>query len=209
MTFYRESFPVGPLGCNCTIIGDEVTKQAIVIDPGGDATGISEKLRLKGYRLAKIIHTHAHLDHFLATGELKAKTGAPLYLHKNDYPLWQNLETQCQLFGIPFSPVPDPDFWLRDDDALEIANGVAMHTPGHSPGSMSFWFDQMNLLIAGDTLFKGSVGRTDLWGGDASLISKSIKTRLYTLDDDAIVVTGHGPETVIGEEKKFNAFVTN
>lgn len=208
MTYYRESFPVGPLGCNCSIIGDPVTKKAVVVDPGGDANIIAEKLAAQGFTLSKIIHTHAHLDHFLASGDLKSRTGAPLYLHRADFPLWQNLETQCNLFQIPYNPVPDPDQWLEDEMELGIANGVCLHTPGHSPGSTSFWFDEINLLIAGDTLFRGSIGRTDLWGGDPDQIKRSIKDRLYRLDDDAVVITGHGPETSIGFEKRSNSFVT-
>lgn len=206
-TFTRESFPVGPLGCNCTILADTKTKEAIVVDPGGDADAIYAKLVDQGLTLKRVIHTHAHLDHFLASGELKAKTGAPLCLHQADFPLWQHLETQCQMFGIPYKPVPDPDQWLKDDEDLGFGGGVAIHTPGHSPGSMSFWFTDSKLLIAGDTLFKGSIGRTDLWGGDAQLIKSSIQDRLYKLDETAIVVTGHGPDTSIGEEMRNNAII--
>lgn len=205
---YRESFPVGPLGCNCTIIGDRTTGKAIIVDPGGDAKVIMEKLRGQGLTLARIIHTHAHFDHFLASGELKKSLGCSLALHKADFPLWQNLEAQCSMFGMPYNPVPDPDEWLNDDEDLSFLGGMCMHTPGHSPGSMSFWFESQKLLIAGDTLFKGSVGRTDLWGGDAGTLRRSIKERIYTLDETATVVTGHGPETNIGEEMRANPFVS-
>lgn len=205
--FIRETFPVGPLGCNCTILGDRVTGEAVLIDPGGDPDGILARINQYGLKLKKVIHTHAHLDHFLASGEIKKRTGAPLALHRDDFPLWQALEFQCNMFQIPYQPVPDPDSWLTDDEDLGFSQGVALHTPGHSPGSMSFFFQEAKLLIAGDTLFRGSIGRTDLWGGDPQAITASIKDRLYRLDDDVCVVTGHGDDTTIGHEKAHNPFV--
>ena len=206
-TLIRETFPVGPLQCNCTLIGDPVSKHAIVVDPGGDEQKILARLQHHSLTLVSIIHTHAHFDHFLASGRLKELTGATLHLHKADQPLWENLEMQCQMFGVPYTPVPSPDQWLSDDEALACGCGVALHTPGHTPGSMSFWFAEHKLLIAGDTLFRRGVGRTDLWGGDQRAIVRSIKERLYRLDEDAIVVTGHGPDTRLGDEMRENPFV--
>lgn len=203
----RETFPVGPLGCNCTIVGDPVSKKAIVIDPGGDHQMILDRLDVLGLKVVSIIHTHAHLDHFLASGEMKKATGATLHLHKDDQFLWDNLEMQCQMFGVPYTPVPAPDHWLHDDEALACCGGVALHTPGHTPGSMSFWFESDRLLIAGDTLFRRGIGRTDLWGGDYRQIERSIRERLYTLDEQAVVVTGHGPDTNLGEEIRENPFI--
>lgn len=203
----RETFPVGPLQCNCTIIGDPLTKKAIVVDPGGDHELILARLDQLGLKVVSIIHTHAHLDHFLASGLMKEKTGASLHLHKEDKFLWDALEMQCNMFGIPYTPVPEPDQWISDDQELACGCGVAIHTPGHTPGSMSFWFAQDKLLIAGDTLFKGSIGRTDLWGGDFNTIEKSIRQRIYSLDEEAVVVTGHGPDTTIGAEMRSNPFV--
>ncbi|WBA80588.1 MBL fold metallo-hydrolase [Endozoicomonas sp. GU-1] len=205
--FIRQTFPVGPLQCNCTIIGDPVTRKAFVVDPGGDPDIIMTKLRELDLQVVALIHTHAHLDHFLASGDIKKQTGAPIYLHEGDKFLWDNLEMQCRMFGVPYSPVPDPDYWLKDDEELPCCEGVAMHTPGHTPGSMCFWFEQPKLLIAGDTLFRRSIGRTDLWGGDYKAIERSIKQRLYTLDEEAIVVTGHGPDTTIGEEIRENSII--
>ncbi len=204
-----KTFPVGPLQCNCCIIGDPVSKRAIVVDPGGDAQKILAELGADELTLVSIIHTHAHLDHILAAGELKAATGAPIHLHKDDKMLWDMVEQQCQVFGIPVpsEPLPGPDFWLQDDEALACCGGVTLHTPGHTPGSMSFWFEEHNLLVAGDTLFKQSIGRTDLPGGSFAQIEKSIQQRLYTLDEDAVVITGHGPSTTIGEEKQSNPFI--
>lgn len=196
----RETFPVGPLQCNCTIIGDPLSKRGMVVDPGGDADYIMERVNQLGLTIVALVHTHAHLDHFMASGELKEKTGAPIYLHQQDQFLWEALETQCRMFGVPYKAVPNPDIWLKDDDVLPCCNGLAIHTPGHSPGSMSFWFEGQKLLIAGDTLFRGAVGRTDLWGGDYATLERSIRSRLYTLDESAIVVAGHGPETTIGAE---------
>jgi glyoxylase-like metal-dependent hydrolase (beta-lactamase superfamily II) len=206
-TLIRESFPVGPLQCNCTIIGDPISKKALVIDPGGDHEYILQVLAKSALKVVAIIHTHAHLDHFLASAEIKKVTGAPLYLHEADKPLWDMADMQAQMFlGTSIPPMPDPDYYLKDDQALDVANGIAMHTPGHTPGSMSFWFEEHNLLVAGDTLFKQSIGRTDLPGGSYEEIEKSIRERLYTLNDEAIVITGHGEETTIGDEKQGNMF---
>lgn len=204
--FIRKSFPVGPLQCNCTLLGDTRTGKAIVIDPGGDAERIMAELQTLELQVVAIYHTHAHLDHILAAGDIKARTGAPIYLHQDDKFLWDLLEEQCRLFGVPYTPQPEPDAWIRDDQALPCCDGVALHTPGHSPGSTSFWFDEAKLLIAGDTLFRRAIGRTDLWGGDFQQIQHSITDRLYRLDDEAVVVTGHGPDTRLGEEKQENPF---
>lgn len=205
--YVRESFPVGPLQCNCTILGDTQTGKGVVIDPGGDADLIMAKVQKHGLSITAIYHTHAHLDHILAAGELKEKTGAPIYLHDDDRFLWDILEQQCQIFGVPYQPQPAPDLSIKDEQDLGCCAGVAIHTPGHTPGSTSFWFEDVGLLVAGDTLFKGGIGRTDLWGGNFSQIEKSIRDRLFSLDDNAIVVTGHGPETSIGDEKETNPYV--
>lgn len=162
-----KSFPVGPLQCNCSIIGHSITKQAIIIDPGGEPEKILDMIQSMGLNVIQIIHSHAHLDHFLASGKIKEALGVPLALHKEDKALWDNLEMQCMMFGLPYAPVPSPDHWLEHEEEFYIhtAMGKALHTPGHSPGSMCFLFESEKLLIAGDTLFNGSIGRTDLWGG--------------------------------------------
>lgn len=203
-----ETFPVGPLQCNCVVIGDPLTKRAIVIDPGGDAVKIMATLDQHDLVLVDIIHTHAHLDHILAAGELKQATGAAIHLHKEDQPLWDMVEQQCAAFNVPYTALPDPDHWIEDDASLSCCAGVCLHTPGHTPGSVSFWFEPANLLVAGDTLFRRSIGRTDFPGGDFKTIEASITERLYTLNDDAMVITGHGPATTIGEEKQENPFVS-
>lgn len=205
----RKTFSVPPLGCNCTILGDPVTKQAVVVDPGGAPERILHELARLGFSVTHILHTHAHFDHFLASGELKKATGAAICLHPDDLELWRNLDMQCRLFGVHPAPVPPPEYWLADEETLRIgrASLVALHTPGHTPGSMSFHLPDDKLVLAGDTLFRGSIGRTDLWGGDFDAIEQSIRERLYTLDEATAVVTGHGPETEIGLEKESNQFV--
>lgn len=203
---FIKTFPVGPLQCNCTVLGDKATGQAVVVDPGGDADKILDLLAREGLSAVQIIHTHAHFDHFLASGHMHERTGAPLCLHKADKPLWENLELQCGMFGIPYQPVPEPQQWLEHEETLPLS-GKALFTPGHTPGSMSFLFENAGLLIAGDTLFRGSIGRTDLWGGDYPTIERSIRERLYTLDESLNVVTGHGPATTIGYELRNNPFV--
>jgi glyoxylase-like metal-dependent hydrolase (beta-lactamase superfamily II) len=207
-TMIRKTFSVPPLGCNCSIIGDPVTKQAIVVDPGGAHERILHEVRQLGLTVSHILHTHAHFDHFLASGEMKKATGAAICLHQNDLELWKNLELQCRMFGVAYVPVPEPDYWLKDEEKLLIGQvaAVALYTPGHTPGSMSFHFPGEDLVLAGDTLFRGSIGRTDLWGGDFDTIEQSIRERLYSLKDATVVVTGHGPETEIGLEKETNQF---
>ena len=204
-----ETLPVGHLQCNCTILGDPVSRKAIVVDPGGDAELLIERLLELDLQVERIIHTHAHLDHFLASGKLKEATGAKLALHRDDLFLWDMLEDQCRMFGIPFEKTPPPDQWLEHEDEIEVkgVQGKALHTPGHTPGSMCFLFEKQKLLIAGDTLFQGSIGRTDLWGGDYQKIEESIREKLYTLDEDISVITGHGESTSIGHEMRSNSFV--
>lgn len=204
-----ETFPVGPLQCNCTILGDPLTRQALVIDPGGDADLILERLQHHDLTVTRILHTHAHLDHFLASGRMKEVTGAALALHPDDKLLWDHLEDQCRMFGIPYKPAPPPDQWLEHEEELSVSEicGRALHTPGHTPGSTCFLFEESRFLAAGDTLFRGSIGRTDLWGGDYQAIERSIRERLYTLDEETTVVTGHGDPTTIGAEMRTNAFI--
>lgn len=205
----RKTFPVPPLGCNCSIIGDPVTKQAFVVDPGGASEHILREVAQLGLTVVSILHTHAHFDHFLASGEMKKATGAALCLHPEDRELWEMLEVQCRMFGVPYVPVPAPDYWLKDEEKLIIGSleGRALHTPGHTPGSMCFHFPSAQVVLAGDTIFRGAIGRTDLWGGDYNAIEHSIRERLYTLSEDTAVVTGHGPETLIGVERKGNPYV--
>lgn len=205
-----ETFPVGPLQCNCTIIIDPKTKEAMVVDPGGDVEYIMSRLRHHGVtKLKQILHTHAHFDHFMAAGELREHTEGSLALHPEDRMLWDNLKMQCERYNLPYVPVPPPDETLEHEQELSIGSlkGACVHTPGHTPGSMCFYFEPLTLLLGGDTLFKGSIGRTDLWGGDYNQIEQSIQQRLYTLDEATTVITGHGPATNIGDEMRHNGVV--
>jgi hydroxyacylglutathione hydrolase len=207
--YFQRSFPVGPLGCNCTILGVPATGEAIVVDPGGDVDLILDILQEAGLtKVVSILHTHAHFDHFLASGDLHERTGAPLCLHKEDEPLWQILEKQCALYNIPYRPVPEPQHWLSHQEEVSAGSlqGEALWTPGHTPGSMSFYFPQIKLVLSGDTLFRRSVGRTDLWGGNSATLIQSIRTQLFTLDETAVVIPGHGRSTTIGEELRLNPY---
>ena len=207
MTINYKSFPVGPLQCNCTIIGNTSTGKGYLIDPGGDAERILETIETMNVSIEAIYHTHAHFDHFLASAEIKEKTGAPIFLNESDRFLWDTLEMQCSYFNIDFKPTPPPDFNIEDQQDLIHCAGVCIHTPGHTPGSVSFHFESEKLLIAGDTLFQGSVGRTDLPGGDFKTLKSSIQEKIYSLDESTVVVTGHGPQTSIKKEMESNLFI--
>lgn len=204
-----KTFPVPPLGCNCTILGDPVTKRAIVVDPGGAFEQVLNAVKDLGLTIASILHTHAHFDHFLASSAIRQATGALLCLHEADTKLWEMLDLQCELFGVASAPAVKPDRYLKDEEKILVGEveGIALHTPGHTPGSMSFYFQTAQLVLAGDTLFRGAIGRTDLWGGDFKAIERSIRERLYTLDELTRVITGHGAETQIGFEKDENMYI--
>jgi len=207
-----ETFPVGPLSCNCSILVDPATRDGVLVDPGGSPEAITQKLKEHNVKVKYILITHAHFDHFLAAEIFRKQTGAPVVLHKDDMQLWAMKDLQCSLFGVPntLGPVSDPDRLLDADVELPVSQnmiGKSLHTPGHSPGSTCFLFESSGILFSGDTLFKGSVGRTDLWGGDKNLLLKSIREKLCPLRDDVIVVPGHGPKTTIGAEKSSNPFL--
>ncbi len=203
----HEWFPVGPLQCNCNVLGDPLSRHAIVVDPGGDVEYILSRLAHHQLQLKSIIHTHAHLDHILAAGALQRATGASLQLHPEDRYLWDMVEQQAQAFGLSCDPLPPPDHELQHEEPLSCCGGVVLHTPGHTPGSLSFWFAEDKLLLSGDTLFQRSIGRTDFPGGDAAQLEHSIRNRLYTLDESAKVIPGHGPPTSLAEEMRHNPFV--
>lgn len=211
---FVKTFPVGSFQCNCTILGDETTGEAVVIDPGDEAPRILAELEKKSLKVKYILHTHAHLDHIGATRLVQEKTGGKIGLHKDDLFLYENIAMQGQFLGLRIDPqVPPVDHYLEHADVLEWGGTQTkvFHTPGHTPGSITFHMkdvlSQKDLLFAGDTLFMGSIGRTDLWGGDYDLILDSIKTKILTLKEDTVVVCGHGPNTTIGQEKKFNPFL--
>ena len=198
---------IGVLEANCTILVDEASRMAAVVDPGGDVKKILKQAQKMGAEIRSILVTHAHIDHVIGVPELKEASGASVWLHKDDAPLWQRMEAQAMMLGLDKITLPPVDFWLEEGGALPLADGRCLHTPGHSPGSCSFYFAAEKLLIAGDTLFKRSIGRTDIFGGSFSAIEQSIQQKIYCLADDVRVVTGHGEETSVGEEKRHNEFV--
>lgn len=195
-----------------TIIGDPETKEAVVVDPGGDADYILENISELGVTIKQILITHAHFDHFLAAGELRKQLKVPIYLHAQDKALWTFLPIQLQMAGltIPRSmmeTIQQPDHYFVDGELLQVLDGQVIHTPGHSSGSCCFHFPNSRILIAGDTLFRGSVGRTDIMGGNPQSLHESILNKLYTLPDSTYVITGHGANTYIGHEKRNNSVV--
>ncbi len=209
---FVETFSVGAFACNCSVIACPQTKQAIIVDPGGDAHRIAQIVRHYDVSVRSIVHTHAHLDHIYATQEVKQMHGGQLCLHRADLPLYDAHAMQCQMFGWEVKGVDPIDRFIEDGDTVSFGESSALviHTPGHTPGSICFEVQDGNstIVFAGDTLFRGSVGRTDLPGGDFGQIETSIRQRLYTLSPDAQVIPGHGPHTTIGDEIRGNAFVS-
>lgn len=206
LNLIRITFPVGPLQANCTLVADANTREAVVIDPGGDPEQILAQLAQHALKAVAIVHTHAHLDHVMGAGALRESTQAPVYVPEADRFLWEAVEMQCRTFGMRYTPVPEVDIWLQDGDKLPCG-GVALHTPGHSPGSMCFWFADANLVVVGDTLFRRGIGRTDLWGGDYAALEQSVRHKLYSLGEQVTVVTGHGPDTCLGDEMRENPYI--
>jgi glyoxylase-like metal-dependent hydrolase (beta-lactamase superfamily II) len=204
-----ETFPVGPLHCNCTMLGDENAAEAIVIDPGDEVSRIFRRLSDLHLKLKQILVTHAHIDHVGGALKLKRLTGAPILLNENDLPLLKMMEAQAAWLGVPTPEVAAPDASLSDGllVGLDRYPAQVLHTPGHTQGSVCLHFVPLKMVIAGDTLFAGSIGRTDLPGGNSRQIIQSIESRLMTLPDDTRVLPGHGPETTIGAERNDNPFL--
>jgi glyoxylase-like metal-dependent hydrolase (beta-lactamase superfamily II) len=206
----HEVLSVGMLACNCSILGDEESGEAIVIDPGDEVERIQEVLARRKLHLKYIVATHAHLDHVGGLEPLKRATGAAALMHEADLPLYQNLPLQAEWLGIVPPAVAEIDRLLKDGDAIHFGSHVldVLHTPGHSPGSISLHLrDGQSLLFSGDTLFQGGIGRTDLWGGSYEELLRSIRDRLLVFPDETPVFPGHGPATLIGEERETNQFL--
>lgn len=202
-----QKLAVGPIQANCFILGCDASKEAAVIDPGDDADRILMALAKAELKVKYLINTHGHFDHVGANKRMKEATGAQIACHPDDEPMLVELSRSAAMFGLSAENSPPADILLKDGD--EIAFGQialkVIHTPGHSPGGICLY--TQGHLFAGDTLFMGSIGRTDLPGGDYDTLISSIKTRLLDLPEDTIVYTGHGPETSIGNEKRMNPFV--
>lgn len=208
-----ETFPVGMLACNCTILGDPATGEAIVIDGGDDVEGIARRLAARGLRPRYLLHTHAHFDHIGALGPLRERCGGAGLLHHADRPLYAMLAEQFRAFGLPGTHEPvalDGEIADGDEFTAGAVRLRAIHTPGHTPGSTSFALDDAGAttLFTGDTLFRGAVGRWDIGGTSLEDIVDSIRSKLLVYPDDARVVAGHGPDSTIGTERATNPFLT-
>ncbi|MEZ5404355.1 MAG: MBL fold metallo-hydrolase [Bryobacteraceae bacterium] len=208
----HEIFPTGKLQCNCSVFGDETTREAIVVDPGDggeDTAALLAVLERHSLRVTAIFITHAHIDHIGGAAKLKAATGAPIYMNAADAGLYDHLDIQAGWLGMETPERTDIDVATRDLDTLRLG-GVefqVLHTPGHTQGSQCLWMPDEGKLVAGDTLFLDSIGRTDLPGGDSRQILRSIKDKLLALPDETAVITGHGPSTTIGRERAHNWFL--
>jgi hydroxyacylglutathione hydrolase len=212
----HEILPVGMLQCNCSILGDEASREAIVVDPGDDIPRILAILARHKLTVKQILITHAHIDHIAGAARLKAITGAPILYNQHDLALVKIMDVQAGWLGVDTPEVAPPDDTLEDGRLISFGahvsgtpaiSGTILHTPGHTPGSVCLYLPGNNLLLAGDTLFAGSVGRTDLPGGDPRTLIHSIHEKLLTLPDATAVVPGHGPSTTIGEERETNPFL--
>lgn len=209
------SFPVGSYACNCSILFSDVTREAIIIDPGNDHDSVLRKIKELDITVTKLLHTHAHFDHIGRSNEIASATNATLHLHKADQFLYEMLPQQGMFFGQRVGSPKPIDSYLNDGETFSFKDPeintflTTLHTPGHTPGSCCFYSEYFDTpqLFAGDTLFAQSIGRTDLPGGDGRSIIKSIKERLLVLPDETKVITGHGPSTIIHHEKKYNPFI--
>jgi len=205
----HEILPVGPLACNCSVIGDETTREAMIIDPGDEVDEIMAIVRRHGLTVKQIVVTHGHIDHVGGAMKLKRLTGAPILLNQNDYDLLKTADQVAAWLGMAPPGKIDIDQDLSAGDVVGVGNlkAAVMHTPGHTEGSVCLHFAPQQKLIAGDTLFAGSIGRTDLPGGNFKKIMHSLKGPVMSLPDETVVVPGHGPLTTIGEERETNPFI--
>jgi glyoxylase-like metal-dependent hydrolase (beta-lactamase superfamily II) len=213
----HEILPVGALQCNCSILGDEASGEAIVVDPGDEVPRILALLQRHKLTVKQILITHAHIDHIAGAARLQAITGAPILYNQNDLPLVKMMAVQAGWLGVETPEVRPPDDTLDDGKLIAIGavgngppalSGSILVTPGHTQGIVCLYLPTQNLLLAGDTLFAGSVGRTDLPGGDGPTLLRSIHSKLLPLPDATIVLPGHGPQTTIGNERRTNLFLT-
>ncbi len=204
-----KTLEVGPLDVNCYILWDEETRDSVIIDPGGDAPVIEREVRAEGLDVMYVLNTHGHFDHVGADGEVKERFNVPLGIHRADAALLEKAPEHAWFFGLRAEAQPAPDFFLEDNGVVETGplRLEVLHTPGHTPGGVCLYMREEGILFSGDTLFAGSVGRTDLEGGSTETLLHSIRTRLLTLDDSVTVFPGHGPATTIGDERRHNPYL--
>jgi glyoxylase-like metal-dependent hydrolase (beta-lactamase superfamily II) len=194
---------------NCFIVGYEATKDAVVIDPGGEGGKILQAIENMGVKVVAVVNTHAHVDHIGALKDIKEALGVQIMLHREELPVLQTASRMARLFGVSIDEPPQPDRFLAEGDEIPFGGNTltVIETPGHSPGGISLVTADGKTCFAGDTLFAGSIGRTDLPGGDYHTLINSIKTKLIPLGDEVKVLCGHGPATAIGVERKYNPFL--
>jgi hydroxyacylglutathione hydrolase len=215
--FLHLTLPVGILQCNCSIIGDPLTREALVLDPGDEVTRIMDLLGRHRLTVKAIVSTHAHIDHVGGLRKMYEYTGAPVLMHREDVPLYQAMDEQAAFLGVPPPELTEVHQYLREGDTLSWGNlrAQVLHTPGHSQGSTCLFLppDGGKILVpapqlfAGDTLFAGSIGRVDLWGGSMQEMMDSLRSKILELPDDTVVHPGHGPDTTIGHERRTNPFL--
>jgi hydroxyacylglutathione hydrolase len=204
-----EMVTVGPFQENCYVIGDEATGEGALIDPGDEAARIALAVEQTHLEIGWIIITHTHIDHVGGVAALVDEYACPVLMHAEAEPMLGQLPTQAMMMGLRFGKVPAVDRHIEDDEVLQVGGLElkALYTPGHAPGHLAFYLESEGLVLSGDALFAGGVGRTDLFGGDTELLLRSIAERLMTLPDETRVLPGHGPETTIGEERAHNPFL--
>lgn len=209
MALRVETIANGPFVENAFVLWDEETKKAVIVDPGDEPDRIAGCPRVLGLETTEILCTHAHVDHVGAVSELKGRLGVPFALHSAERPVLQSMGAQAAMFGLGRVAPPEVERWLEEGDEIVVGSikGRVIHTPGHTPGGCCFYFESAKVLMAGDTLFQGSIGRTDLPGGSFEQIIASIKDKLLPLGADVVVHCGHGPQTTLGMEARYNPFV--
>jgi hydroxyacylglutathione hydrolase len=204
-----ETLTVGPFQENCYVIGDEETLEGAVVDPGDEAVRIALAVEQTNLEIGRILITHAHIDHVGAVTALADEYACPVLMHAEAEPMLEQLPTQAMMMGLRFGKVPSVDHYIEDGQVLEVGGLKleARYTPGHAPGHLAFYAESEAVVFAGDALFAGSVGRTDLFGGNMEVLMRSINERLMTLPDETQVFPGHGPQTTIADERRHNPFL--